>query len=330
MVPYDSIVEFMKKILLSLLSLTRDAFGYALIFYLVLFLLENLFPGFVSNNFSLNWVLGLVLFLGLLAACAPEKDEQPRELPTGKSDYLLVAGLSLIGGAIIFAKLETDLVLRWITTLVSGGLIMLVGFVVLTGRDDEKFGEIPAETQNTHIHKQKTFTFIKRVARLFLLRRVELPIAYVLLFAVITAFLIPKNISILANALRRPAPVPEAESQESTNSDEPFFWDDMNEFVPIPPSKNLPISVLNGGSERGAAASFSTQLIDNGFDRVTVGNADRYDYTNAQIRFAEADKPQANIIKRLLLTSYPLVLELPAESTAGGITVILGAKEKTL
>lgn len=311
----------------------RDSFPYALIFYLVLFLLENLISGFVSNNFSLNWILGLVLLLGLLAAFAPEAKEKPEDKPVGKNDYLLVAGLGLIGSAIIFAKLEMNLVLRWITTLVSGGLIMLMGYVVLTGRDEEDFGEIPAETRDNAplfpFQLQNALTFIKRIARLFLLRRVELPLAYVLLFAVVTAFLIPKNVNMLANALRRPTPAPVAESQESTSTVEPFFWDDMNQFVPIPPSIDLPISILNGGGDRGAASTFSAVLKDNGFARVTVGNADRYDYTNAQIRFAEADKPQANIIKRLLLTEYPLVFEMPAEASDSGVTVILGIKVQT-
>lgn len=317
-----------------MLAFTRDAFPYALIFYLALFLLENLFPGFVSNNFSLNWILGVVLALGLLAVCSPDKQEKSEDAPVGRNDYLLVAGLALIGGAIIFAKLEVSPGLRWITAFVSGGLIVLVGFVVLTGIDEEpeKLAEIPEEISESrsfpHVRWQKVWQNLTYLMRPFFIKEVRLPLSYVLIFVLITAFLIPKNIATLADALRRPTPELPVETQELTSTAEPFFWDDMNEFVPIQPSDNLPISVLNGGGDRGAASTFSALLRDNGFGHVTVGNADRYNYTNAQIRFAETDKPQANIIKQLLLKEYSMVLELPAEATFSGITVILGTKEK--
>lgn len=311
----------------SFFSLARDVFPYALIFYLVLFLLENLFPGFVSNNFNLNWVLGAVLALGLLAAFAPERKEEREESPIGRNDYFLMAGLGFIGGAIVFAKLDAGAVLRWITALVSGGLIVLMGFVVLTGKDEEikEVPEIPAETRETVPFSH----YLKRAMRPLLVRRVELPLAYVLVFAVFTAFLIPNHVATIANALRRPAPVPLAETPELISTAEPFFWDDMNEFVSIRPSDDLRISVLNGGGDLGAAATFSAVLADYGFGNVTAGNAQGFDYTNAQIRFKEADKPQANIIKQLLKRDYPVVVELPQESTTSGITVILGKKETT-
>jgi len=277
----------------------------------------------------------VVLVLGLLAAFAPERVEIEPEKTVGRNDYLLVAVLGLVGGAVIFAKLEMGLVLRWVTTVVSGGLIMLVGFVTLFGGEEptEEFKEElqsqPEYNRAPAIRWSKVLMIMKRIVRPFLLYRVKLPLAYVLLFALVTAFLIPKNITTLANALRRPAPAPSTETAQLMPASEPFFWDDVNQFVPIPPSNTLLISVLNGGGVGGAAASFSALLRDYGFGRVVAGNADRYDYTNAQIRFAEADKPQANIIKQLLLNEYPLILELPADATASGITVILGTKEET-
>ncbi|MBU1327513.1 hypothetical protein KKB64_02780 [Patescibacteria group bacterium] len=88
-------------------SLARDIFPYALLSYLILFLLENLFPDFVSNNFSLNWVLVAVLASGLLAAFAPEdKAERVEKEHATSSDYLLTAGLGVLGAVIIFAKME--------------------------------------------------------------------------------------------------------------------------------------------------------------------------------------------------------------------------------
>jgi len=311
------------KNFLIILILAREIFPYALLFYLILFLLENLFPGFVSNNFSLNWVLVTVLASGLLAAFAPEEVGIEPEKPAGIKDYLLVGVLAIAGSAVIYAKLETGSVLRWATTVVSAIVISLVGIVTLTGGDEEteEFGEAPQS-------QGQDFAILRRIVRQILTYRVQLPLAYILLLVVMTGFLIPENIALLVRAVSRPAPAP-TETAQLEPSAEPFFWDDVNQFVPVRPSENLQISILNGGAESSAAASFSALLRDNGFGSVVTGNADRDDYTNAQIRFFEADKPQANIIKRLLQNEYPMIMELPADATSSGITVILGTKEKT-
>jgi len=325
----------MKKLYQSIrtvFSLARDVFPYALLSYLVLFLLENLFPGFVSNNFSLNWVLVAVLVFGLLAAFAPEGVKIEPEKPVGRNDYLLVAVLGLVGGAVVFAKLEMGLVLRWVTTLVSAALIMLVGFVTLTGGDEEaeEFEEEPQGHREYNgmpvIRWSKVLRILKHIVRPFLLYRVKLPLAYVLLFALCTAFLIPKNITTLANALRRPASPTVPGTPELTPATEPFFWDDMNQWNNFSPSGDIHISVLNGGSDQGSAASVSATLRDAGFTNVTAGDAQHHDYTNAAIFFRPEDKPQSSIIKRLLQQEYPLILELPADATASGITVLLGTK----
>ncbi len=327
-------MDFIKRILHSLLVLARDAFPYTLIFYLVLFLLENLFPGFVSSNFNLNWVLAAVLINGLLAAFAPEPQKKEPEKPIGKNDYLMVSVLGLVGGAIIFAKMGGSNVARWATAAISSMLIMFLGLVTLSGEDQipDESEEVIAQRESTpaiHIHWKNALPRMGRVLRPFLLRRVELPIVYVLVFIIFTALLIPKNITLITNSLRRPAPVQTAEAPMQIPLDEPFYWDDLNALVNIPPSEELAVSILNGGGARGVAATFSAILRENGFTNVEIGNADRYDYKNAQIRFAEADKPQATVIKRLLKLEYPIILELPADASASGVTVVLGIKEET-
>lgn len=331
-VPYDSNVGCMKKLLFNILSFAREAFPYILIFYLVLFLLENLFPGFVSNNFNLNWILAAVFMAGLLAVFAPDVTKKAPEKPAGKNEYLLVAVLGLVGGAIILAKMEGGTIIRWATAAVSSILIAGMGLVTLSEdeREPEEFDDVPTEERRSvtqHVSWQQALGTLRRALRPVLLRRVELPFAYVLLFVLFTAFLIPKNMTLITNSLRLPAPAQIAQTPEPLSDTAPFYWDDLNEFVQIPPSEKLHIWVLNGGGERGTAATFSAVLKDNGFGNVETGNADRYDYTNAQIRFAETGKPQAMIIKHLLREMYPLVLELPAEATSSGITVILGAKD---
>lgn len=324
----------MMRGLKSFFSLARDVFPYILIFYLVLFLLENLFPGFVSNNFSLNWILTAVLALGLFAVFAPDAPKKEVEKPAGKNEYLLVAVLGLVGGAIIFAKMGGGAMTRWATAAISSILIAGMGLITLSEdeREPEEFDAVPIDERRSvpkHISRQHAFVILRRTLRPVFLRHVEIPFVYVLVFTLFTAMLIPKNMTLITNALRRPMPAQTAQTPEPLSDTAPFYWDDLNEFVRIPPSEELHIWVLNGGGQLGAAATFSAVLKDNGFGNVETGNADRYNYTNAQIRFAEADKPQATIIKHLLRELYPIVLELPADATQSGITVILGVNEET-
>ena len=57
-------------------KLAKELFAFFLVLYLILFLLETIFPGFASNNFSLDWMLGIVLLSGIIAAFDPEKPKK--------------------------------------------------------------------------------------------------------------------------------------------------------------------------------------------------------------------------------------------------------------
>lgn len=333
------IIRSIFRLLLIVCAFARDVFPYILLSYLIFFLLENLFVGFVSNNFSLNWVLIAVLISGFLAAFSPDEEKNREEnKEVTSSDYFLIAGLGLLGALIIYAKMDASFVERMSTAIVSAGLIAGLGWVVLKGDDKEgEYQEIEPEAaviRKTAVTRmvsgvkwQDVWRATRRYLRPLVVRRVELPFLYVLFFVLFTAMLIPKNFTMITAIMKSPAAVPAVEpSPEPLFEGEPFFWDDANEFVSIRPSENLAISILNGGGDRGAAASFSAILQEYGFGSVEIGNADRYDYNDAQIRFRADDKAQANIIKQLLRRDYPSILEVPADASASSIMVILGAK----
>lgn len=312
-----------------LFSFTQGLFPYVLILYLILFLLENLFTGFVSNNFNLNWVLGVVLFLGFLAAFAPEVVKEEIEKPPQKNDYLLIIAMGIIGGIIMFAKLEVGIIARLLTSGVIGAIIIFLGYYILTAKDEEETGEteetIPEKTIPT-VHLQNIFTFLRRTFRLGLQQKVRLPLPYVLFFLIFTAFLLPKNFSLLLARINNPNTKNSLPESSPQPTEMPYFWDDFNFPGYIEPSKEIVITILNGGGEKGQAASFSATLKENGFTRVTTGNADKYDYENARIIFKPDDKAQASLIKSYLKEIYSLILETPAEATQSGITVILGSQ----
>ena len=77
----------------SFFKLAKELFAFSLVLYLILFLSETIFPGFVSNNFSLDWVLGIVLLSGIIAAFDPEKLKKNLEEEKSNKD---------LGSSVIF------------------------------------------------------------------------------------------------------------------------------------------------------------------------------------------------------------------------------------
>jgi len=306
--------------------LARELFPYALIFYLVMFLLENLLPGFVSNNFNLNWILIAVLGLGFVAAFAPDdaREDLKPTIPS-QNDYALIAGLGVAGAVLMYFKLDATLLLRLITAGVVFALIMYMGMVILSGDDEEQDEYQEPKLNQVPQRDVDMLLSVRRNLKHLLLLRVRIPIVYLFLVVVALAVFVPKNILLLSRSIRS---VPAESSKTATVSAEiqqpPFFWDDMNNINYLAIS-GIPITLLNGGAEEGSAASYSAELRARGFTNITTGNADKYDYTNAQIRFKIENKPEANVIKQILQEKYPEILELPLDASQSGIVVILGA-----
>lgn len=302
-------------------------FPYALIFYLLLFLLENLFNGIVSNNFELNWVLGIVMFLAFLSVFAPVIPEEEIEEKPQKNDYLLIIIMGFIGGIVIYAKLEVGIIARLITSGIVGLMIIFLGYYIFTAKDEEEIlenGEFQKFERKTQI-----LVFLKYIFRLCLQQKVQLPIFYVFVFLIFSAFLIPKNFSVLLSHLKKPVVVnpPQEPSPTPVN---PFFWDDYNNSKNIAPSKDIIIKVLNGGGESGLAKSFSFTLKENGFNQVSASNAENYNYVDALIIFKPEDKAQASLIGSYLQKIYPLIMQTPAEETQNGIVIILGKQTQKM
>ncbi|MBU1499475.1 hypothetical protein KKE48_01235, partial [Patescibacteria group bacterium] len=127
-----------KALIKTILSAGKSLFVVALIVYLVFFLLEITFPGFISNNFNLNYVLVVVLILGVLASLAPdeEKKEEIVEKPS-KTDYLMFVGLAIVGGLLMFYKSDLNLVPRILFSVFVAGFITAISLYLLTAKDEE-------------------------------------------------------------------------------------------------------------------------------------------------------------------------------------------------
>lgn len=296
----------------SFFSLAKEFFTISLIVYLVLFVLESVFPGFVSHNFNLNYVLLAVFILGILACFAPEEEEKPSPKPK-VSDYALIAGLAALGGLLVYFKLENSFLIRLGIAAFVFGLTSVLGIIILTAEDKE-----PVEPS----FQPENLEFPKISLKPILLKSIKLPAFLVFIFLIFTVILTPGNLKQIQKDSREqkietalePTPTPILE-----------YWDDLLWFQEkAEPSSEITIQVLNGGTEKGAAANLANLLKKEGFIHVKVGNADNYDYQNAIIKFKPEDKGQAFLIKNLLSDSYSLIEEMPLATDSAEIIVILG------
>jgi len=119
----------------------KQLFVFALILYLVLFLLETVFPGFVSYNFDLNKILVVVFVLGFLSVFAQEEKAEQKKEKTRKftrKDFTFLCILGFLVGIVVFIKTDTDVLTRVMSGVLGGFVISLVAWILLFIDDVEE------------------------------------------------------------------------------------------------------------------------------------------------------------------------------------------------
>ena len=97
--------------------------------YLGLFLLESLIPGIVSNNFDLNYLVYLFVFVGLISVLSPNSDEAI--LPATKIDFIFTAVISAFGGLLVYLNLDLGSTLRIVVSIIASSFIFLIAFLAI-------------------------------------------------------------------------------------------------------------------------------------------------------------------------------------------------------
>lgn len=327
-------IKKLKTVLNAFLFVCKDLFAFSLILYLLFFILEIFFPGFVTNNFNLNWVLLIVLVLGIFTAFSPIEAEVEgvKEKPK-VIDYFLVIFLAVIGAGLIFYKMGPGGFSRWLVSIFSGILISVFGLVIMTSEGEER-EEVEIEEAVITGEQEESF-LLNRFSKnfwLFLkpifLKKINFPIIPLLLFVIFASVLIPKNIDFLVGSFTKRKEVKVESYPTLLPKQEPEFWDDLAWLQPeIKSSEDIFIQVLNGGAEKGSAKNFAEVLKKAGFKKVVFGDADSSVYKNATIRFRPEDKEQASLVKRYLRQEYVIISEAPSGTSSAEIIVILGPEE---
>jgi len=120
-------------------DLINHVFQTLLITYLILLLIEQVYPNFVSQYLNLNYLLIIVIIIGILDVFSehPEKKEKPK---VKWFDYVFITALGILGFAIIRFKTATalDSWLSWVISIIAGILIILLSILVLDEDEENK------------------------------------------------------------------------------------------------------------------------------------------------------------------------------------------------
>ena len=282
----------------------KELFSYSLIFYLILFLLETLFPGFVSDVFSLNWVLGGVLILGIITALLPQ-DEEPIETkkPT-PFDYIFTVALGIIGALIILWKVQLDnKILHLAISILSGLLITFMGAIILIFPDEVATEE---EIENLPPIQQTTLN-IKR----FIASKIQIPASFVVVFVLLTGFFISNR--------------PQPKVVEKVAEVIPIVTPEITE-KPLPlADPSVKIMVYNAGTEAGEAKRVGNLFKTVGYKEIEAKDSEKK-IENALIEFREAESDQADLVEDVLKGEYLIVNRTPLATDSAQINVYLGAQ----
>ena len=90
---------------------------------------------------------------------------------------------------------------------------------------------------------------------------------------------------------------------------------------------NLDVAVLNGSGEAGAATKASDALKKLGYNVVSSGNADNFDYATTQIQVKSTKKAYLNMLKTDLSDTYTITsATADYTGTSADAVVIVGKK----
>jgi hypothetical protein len=117
----------MKQITRHNAELVNHLFQTLLVTYLILLLIEQIYPGFVSTYLNLNYLLILVIASGIADVFTEKKKIKEK---TTKKDYYLIYALGILGTIIIKYKTTELGYLSWIISIIAGILIILLSHLI--------------------------------------------------------------------------------------------------------------------------------------------------------------------------------------------------------
>lgn len=127
----------MKKVLDGVRESLTITFHILLIAFLVALLVQELKPGYIEQHLSMNYLLILVVVLGIVSITLEPKGglriHKIQLAGLTERDYLFAALAGIIGACLICYKLSELGWLSFAISIVSGSLITLLSFAIMSG-----------------------------------------------------------------------------------------------------------------------------------------------------------------------------------------------------
>lgn len=117
-------------------GIINHLFQTLLVVYLILLLIEQIWQGFVSQYLNLNYLLIIVIVVGILDVFS--EHQKPVQERVKKRDYIFIFLLGIAGFLIIKFKTSQLGWLSWLISIIAGILIVLLSILVLQEDENEK------------------------------------------------------------------------------------------------------------------------------------------------------------------------------------------------
>lgn len=137
-------------------------FQSLLVGYLILLLIEQIWKGSVSFYFNLNYLLIVVIIIGILDVFSEHQEKKQEKIKP--RDYLFIIVLGILGFIIIKFKTGELGWLSWLISIIAGILIILLSILVL--EDDKK--EVQKIKQKVYKNKPLLIFLVVLISILFL------------------------------------------------------------------------------------------------------------------------------------------------------------------
>lgn len=110
-------------------QIINQSFTVLLVVFLLVILIEEIFPNTIQRYINSNYLLVVVIALGIPSVLWSEEKPNKKQ-PITRKDYLLMTFFGLAGFGILFYKLRT-FPMGIVISLVGGVLIILLSCLVL-------------------------------------------------------------------------------------------------------------------------------------------------------------------------------------------------------
>lgn len=129
-------------------EIANHLFQILLVTYLIILLIEQLIPGYVSTYLNLNYFLVLVIIAGIVDIFS---EHSIITKPATRKDFIFVYVLGILGFAIIKFKTADLGFLSWVISLMAGVLIVLLSTLIL--KEDSEEIEFSHKSNNKLIRR---------------------------------------------------------------------------------------------------------------------------------------------------------------------------------